>query len=725
MKKIYFLLLLAGILSHNVLLANHVNESEALQIATKFVNNNLTSNYRSANQKQLYTAYVSKSEKSSLRSTSLTDSTTNYYVFNVSDNSGYVIVAGNKLSKPIIGYTLNGSFNKDSIPLALSDWLKSYEEELAFQISLDSTPTTETIGCWERISNNIQLRSVSTVIAPLLTTQWSQGDPFNFFCPKYDGTNKSEVGCAATAMAQIMKFYNYPTISTSSSEAYTTSQYNLSIAAYIHPTFKWQNMLNNYYGTSTLQQDTAVAQLLYACATSVQSDFGSNTSASFVDCALAFMNKFGYDKSLKRCLRDYYTDSQWKELIKQELINNRPVLYSGESTTVGAHGFVCDGIDANGLFHFNWGWAGSCDGYYDMSALNPDLSVSNGFTKYNEIYTNLMPNQNGVAEDPAKGIRLGKCPGASKNTVNKNEYFAVYVSPMNDGLAQFSNYIGVALVNQQDSILEILSSSNEGIGSNTGYSEAVDCKIPTTTAAGKYALKIVAKDLNNKWIFIPSKVGCLDSIPIELLSVTQPFNICLTTTLTSSVTSVHPSTNFTCSAEIINPDNSSFSGYISVGVFNSKDSLLDVIGTSTYVYLCSYGCYDTYSVQCAFPQNYPSGTYKLRVIAKNSSSSWFTVKSQYSTVDKVSMVLNNASAIKNENADNVKVYLDMESKNIIIEKLAEDAQLRVYDANGKQCFSKQIVTGTQVIPVSFLPDGVYLVRITTPTCVYNKKLIKK
>ena len=33
------------------------------------------------------------------------------------------------------------------------------------------------------------------------------------------------------------------------------------------------------------------------------------------------------------------------------------------------HAFICDGYDDNGLFHFNWGWSGSHNGFFAMSAL--------------------------------------------------------------------------------------------------------------------------------------------------------------------------------------------------------------------------------------------------------------------------------------------------------------------------------------------------------------------
>ena len=59
---------------------------------------------------------------------------------------------------------------------------------------------------------------------------------------------------------------------------------------------------------------------------------------------------------------------EWENNIYNELINGRPVLYSGYNTKQIGHASIIDGCDDSGLFHINWGWDGLYDGYYNIEA---------------------------------------------------------------------------------------------------------------------------------------------------------------------------------------------------------------------------------------------------------------------------------------------------------------------------------------------------------------------
>lgn len=63
-------------------------------------------------------------------------------------------------------------------------------------------------------AKNLLSDSPSVVVEPLVSTKWNQDAPFNNFAPEYtddnNNTQRCATGCAATAMAQIMKFHNWP-----------------------------------------------------------------------------------------------------------------------------------------------------------------------------------------------------------------------------------------------------------------------------------------------------------------------------------------------------------------------------------------------------------------------------------------------------------------------------------------------------------------------------------
>ena len=95
-------------------------------------------------------------------------------------------------------------------------------------------------------------------------------------------------------------------------------------------------------------------------------------------------------------MKNRYGTSSWINMLKQDLSNGRPVLYCGQSyrndadsTVAGAHAFVFDGYDARNYFHVNWGWHGSCDGYYSLDVLRP-LTQYN-FTSYQYCFFGLEP----------------------------------------------------------------------------------------------------------------------------------------------------------------------------------------------------------------------------------------------------------------------------------------------------------------------------------------------
>ena len=61
--------------------------------------------------------------------------------------------------------------------------------------------------------------------------------------------------------------------------------------------------------------------------------------------------------------------AQLQEMLKESHDIGWPVYYSGFSNS-GGHAFVCDGYDDSDLFHFNWGWGGSSDGYFVIDEID-------------------------------------------------------------------------------------------------------------------------------------------------------------------------------------------------------------------------------------------------------------------------------------------------------------------------------------------------------------------
>ena len=124
----------------------------------------------------------------------------------------------------------------------------------------------------------------------------------------------------------------------------------------------------------------------------------------------ALFENFNYDVGVQIYTRDYYSVTSWKALLKKEIDAGRPVIYAGSSSSAG-HAFVCDGYDDSGKFHFNWGWSGTSNGYYETSALNPGVqgigSSNGGYNMDQQIITGIQKPVTGSVKSQLMGMNGG------------------------------------------------------------------------------------------------------------------------------------------------------------------------------------------------------------------------------------------------------------------------------------------------------------------------------
>ena len=240
-------------------------------------------------------------------------------------------------------------------------------------------------------------------IEPMLYTRWGQDTPYNLLCPRVDSI-PTYTGCVATAMAQIMNRYRHPAEHGSGSHSYRWGSTPVATDFDTIP-LDWDVMQNVYAGafsTGDSEADHAVARLMYACAASVDMRFGTTVSATYAErTAVALQQFFGYGDGCRARRRDYHNTHEWEAMIYDEISSGRPVLYCGTSGQE-AHAFVCDGY-RDGLFHINWGWDGSADGYYNLSRLAPqhdDGSGDQDFRSNQIAVTGISPLSPAVAPMP-------------------------------------------------------------------------------------------------------------------------------------------------------------------------------------------------------------------------------------------------------------------------------------------------------------------------------------
>ncbi len=329
-----------------------------------------------------------------------------YYVFDNGDGHGFTIVSGDERMPDIVGYASNGSYSEDNMPENFVNFLKAYNA------------TVEAVKNGDRRARAYvaeakylrESRSSVLAVAPLLgDIKWNQSEPYNILCPKYDDNNISATGCVATAMAQVMAYWQYPTELMADIPAYVTSTYGLNIEGVSKgEVYDWDNMLPNYDYGYTQEQANAVAKLMAHCGAAVRMDYGPSSGAGVGPKVLA--EYFGYDYDFMTYVNRYqFSLAEWTNIIDRELEAKRPILYSGLSSDVG-HQFVCDGSDGNGLYHINWGWGGYQDGYFDVAILNPEKGgigsgdASDGFNRSCSMIVGMRPD-NGVVDEPVVALK--------------------------------------------------------------------------------------------------------------------------------------------------------------------------------------------------------------------------------------------------------------------------------------------------------------------------------
>lgn len=312
--------------------------------------------------------------------------TTPYYIFNFNDSTGYAIVGGDDRMPAIVGYSDKSTLNPDNLPVNLKSFLAAYKATVESVEKGDTAAVKNVKAAMKREAGSY------TPIAPLLGgIEWSQNAPFNNLCPKYDGKYNAVTGCVATAMAQIMRYWKYPSSLLEGIPAYVSQSYNIPIDSIPNGIgYDWDNMPEKYNGDFTNNQAFAVATLMQHIGASVKMDYGPESGAYDKDVIPALTHYFGYDKDIIKMLdRTNFEWEDWNKILQDELGKKRPIYYCGHSF-IGGHAFVCDGMDSDGYYHINWGWGGKSNDYFDITILNPNNGI--GFNESNSAILGIVPN---------------------------------------------------------------------------------------------------------------------------------------------------------------------------------------------------------------------------------------------------------------------------------------------------------------------------------------------
>ena len=557
-----------------------------------------------------------------------------FFIFNNEDGKGFVIIAAEDCVTPILGYSYDNNFAAENLPPNLKGWLDGYAEQIRMAVEMRVTATDEIRADWEclRRGKNLPIRS-ETAVNSLITTTWSQDQYYNMLCPEDNNgpDGHALTGCVATAMAQILKYWEYPNDAHRvvwheyDHPFYGTLGANYSYAG---GSYYWNYMPNQLTYSSSTYQKQAVASLMYHCGVSVEMNYGPNeSSASTTAAEIAFRAFFDYNDATLVLKSAYNTDTQWINLLKNELDNGRPVFYAGSGPD-GGHAFICDGYNANNYFHFNWGYNGGGDGYFSINNLNPTV---NGYQ------LNYTSGQNAIIGIEPGGTNSYHLLGMDDD-IKLNGYYDMYffdtqiqgitTEVYNWGNTTFNGSLCAVVFDGEGPIAE---------------SELINnCQIPPMQSSGQLSFTF-SESLNilsckaivgifsieNNQPYLISTYG-MHQNPSEFYNYytfsEDMVELYLYSNIEYSPTSIVQNSEINVSANIINDDgNLSFIGDYAAALYDLDGELKQILETLHEGNGLQPGYHYTSPLTFSCPSvNVPAGEYYLAIIQKaEGSDNWY------------------------------------------------------------------------------------------------------
>ena len=375
------------------LMAGPVDQQKAQKVGTRFLSTTALSQKNADIKLDLVTMAVDRDA-------------TDYYVFNVSNGEGFVVIAGDDRVRPILAYSTTGKYNPNDVADGFQYTLNGFRNEIQYVREHNLTATPDIVAEWKSVNETGSLNrggQTRAVVEPLCQTIWNQNYPWNSQCPPCVDTlgNGGHVfaGCAATAMGQVMKFWDWPAVG-NGSHSYNADGIGPLTANFGETEYHFELIPLALDSTSSEEEIYYVAQLLYHLGIALDMQYSAvGSGANALSVYTAFQSYFRYTRDFPQInagdlIPGYgYTNEEWAQMLKDGgLDEHLPVFYTGsDDGGAGGHAFVCDGYDENDYFHFNWGWSGRDDAWCPIGALH---TTRYDFNQTNMFIGHIVPENN-------------------------------------------------------------------------------------------------------------------------------------------------------------------------------------------------------------------------------------------------------------------------------------------------------------------------------------------
>lgn len=719
MKKYFaFLLSATAAMTAN---AGQISEQQAAAIASKYMPETTTAR-KMARAKSADNAAAD---------------TAPYYVFNFGDNQGFVVISGDDSLTELIGYSREGSFSTENMPQNLKSWFGAYADYVEKVQSGEAKPI-------KRASE------VGTpVVDALVKTHWNQDEPFNRMCPAYylDENEILPTGCVATAVAQVMNYYGYPSrgkgeISYSYYQANDyASRTDISVD-FSQSTYDWDNMLDDYtryYDANkniiNEYNDTeavAVALLMRDCGASVLMTYALGGSGSLdFNIPYGIATHFGYKSSLY--MRSSMTDAQFIGIIEDELDNGRPLVFCG-SGTAGGHSFVADGYDSNGLLHINWGWGGMSDGWFDINLMNPDAigigGGAGGFVEGQSV-TTMQPDESGDGW-------YGNTPlaytydntyrdyvRADKESLSKGDKLTVEVSGIaNYAYSGYNGSIAVAVFDRQGNrVAEPTDAHSIQLREMEGVfklSFNVQGELENLVD-GEYMIYPVSKESRAGYFFDWIRIADADRVYITVkgddITVGEPIRQIAMESIDAPATAVLGNT---LTANFVISNNTTETATGSFDIIVRETSTGSPKMKKPVSFTARSGSETTVTSAISLSSLFESGVSYTATI-ENVKFSGLPFEMEISN-PSFSFTVTDQAGVNGISNDDIKLYPNPVADILKVDAPEQVTAIQVFGSDGRLAKS---ATGTDSIDLSSCPAGYYIVVVTTGDSTIRQPIVKK
>lgn len=627
-RPLNFLLLALGLVSSLALQAAQVEEAIARRVAQHFLasRSDVFSGTRAEDLILVHYAGISGTEAE--------PGVVYYRIYNAGEH-GFVLVSGDDILTPVLGYSTEVAWSGSQLPINLRKWLDSYDDQIAEALATTSSATPEIAARWAEMLDGGHIpASGDRAVNPLCQTTWDQPAPYNAQCP-----GGSVVGCVATAMAQVMKYHNHPAQG-AGFHSYTSQTYGTLSANFGSTTYDWGSMPNN-----VTSANNAVATLSYHCGVSVDMNYSPQVSGAYVatnaspvqHCTeYALKTYFNYSTDLQAIFRDQNTLQNWNNLLKTDLDASRPIIYAGIGSG-GGHCFVCDGYDDNDFFHFNWGWSGQFNGYFAMDALNPTgQGTGGGSGAYNgnqHALINIHPaTTGGGGGGETADMLLYNYVTPSSGTIYYGQAFSVSTNILNNGTTDFNGDFCAAVFDASSNFYGFIQTYT-GENLPAGYAYTNDVVFSSSglfsMVPGTYYLGIFYRTNGGEWTQLADNGGYTN---FPQITVINPSDIEVSLAMTPSPGgTVAQGAQLSVNLNLYNAGASDFFGQYGVALYNLDGTWAQDIGLLNennglppgYEYLDPYLTFGPAQVTVA------PGTYLMAVQHNPNNTGWYLSGSTY------------------------------------------------------------------------------------------------